>query len=129
MFIEKEIKSILEAINRFYEDRFPLNEMSNYSGRELGLPVNIWIDGPRNLKHSKRIKVQNNYSNRFHEEDLITLTISENPQLGRTFKKVRISAKDLDKVKSWIVLNKDLLLEYAEGNMSTRELDSRLKSI
>ena len=129
MFIEKEIKSILEAINRFYEDRFPLNEMSNYSGRELGLPVNIRIDVPRNLKHRKRIKVQNNYSNRFHEEDLITLTISESPQLGRTFKKVRISAKDLDKVKSWIVLNKDLLLEYAEGNMSTRELDSRLKSI
>jgi len=129
VFIEKEIKSILEAINRFYEDRFPLNEMSNYSGRELGLPVNIRIDVPRNLKHRKRIKVQNNYSNRFHEEDLITLTISESPQLGRTFKKVRISAKDLDKVKSWIVLNKDLLLEYAEGNMSTRELDSRLKSI
>lgn len=124
-----KINELIDAINRFYDDCFPLNEMSNYSGKELNLPVNIWIDGPRNLKHGRRIKIQNNYSNNFQENDLITMTISDNPEIGKTFKKIRISNKDLKRIKEWVILNKDVLLEYTEGNMSTRELDSRLKPL
>ena len=123
------IKGIIEALNTYYQDKFPLNEMSNFHGSEFNLPVNIWIDGPRNLKHGRRIKIQNNYSDQFHEEDLISMTISDEPKLGKVFKKIRISDKDLEKVKSWIILNRDILLEYTEGNMSTLELVSRLKSL
>ena len=121
------LNELIEAINRLYEDLFPLNEMSNYHGEELNLPVNIWIDGPRNLQHGKRIKFQNNYSTKFDETNLITLTLSDNPTLGKTFKRVKVKSKDIEKIKKWILLNKDVLEDYANGNLSTRELDTKLK--
>lgn len=123
------IKEILEAFDNFLQDKFPLNEMANFSKEEFNLPVNVWVDGPRNLKHSKRIKFQNNYSNRFDETDLITLTISDNPQLGKTFKKIKISNVDIEVLKKWIVLNKDTLLQYSNGDMSTSQLIKLLKAI
>lgn len=123
------IKEILEAFDNFLQDKFPLNEMANFSKEEFNLPVNVWVDGPRNLKHSKRIKFQNNYSNSFDETDLITLTISDNPQLGKTFKKIKISNVDIEVLKKWVVLNKDILLQYSNGDMSTSQLIKLLKAI
>lgn len=123
------IKEILEALDNFLQDKFPLNEMANFSKDEFNLPVNVWVDGPRNLKHSKRIKFQNNYSNRFDETDLITLTISDNPQVGKTFKKIKLSNTDIEMLKRWVVLNKDVLLQYSNGEMSTSQLIKLLKAI
>ena len=123
------IHEILEALENLIQDKFPLNEMSNYRKDDFNLPVNIWIDGPRNLKHSKRIKFQNNYSDKFDETDLLTLTISDKPILGRTFKKVKVKEKDLELIKEWIILNKNILLEYTLGQMSTKELNEKLKSL
>lgn len=123
------IKEILEAFDNFLQDKFPLNEMANFSKDEFNLPVNVWVDGPRNLKHSKRIKFQNNYSNRFDETDLITLTISDDPQVGKTFKKIKISNADIEVLKKWVVLNKDILLQYSNGDMSTSQLIKLLKAI
>jgi len=40
------INEILEALDNILQDKFPLNEMSNYRRGEFGVPVNIWIDGP-----------------------------------------------------------------------------------
>ena len=123
------IKEILEALDNALQDRFPLNEMSNYRKGKYNLPVNIWIDGPRNLQHGKRIKFQNNYSDKFDETDLLTMTISDDPKLGKTFKKVKVKQKDIDTIRSWVILNKDILLEYSEGNMASDELSEKLKSL
>jgi len=77
------------------------------------------------MKHSKRLKFQNNYSDKFDESDLLSMTICDNPKLGKVFKKINIKDKDIEKIKQWIILNKDTLLEYAEGNMSTSELGQK----
>lgn len=121
------IRSLNESLINMYEDCFPVNEMAHYSGKDLNLPMNVWIDGPRRLRHSKRIKIQNNYSDRFQEDNLINVTLSDEPRLCKTFKKVLIKEKDLDKVRSWILMNKDVLLRYSEGQMSTKELTDSLK--
>ena len=121
-----DIKELIEALRSHCEDKFPLNEMSNFSGKELNLPVNIWIDGPRNLKHGKRVKIQNNYSTKFQEDDLISMTISDDPKLGKVFKRVKVSNSDLKKVRQWILLNKEVLLKYTEGEMSTQTLVNSL---
>lgn len=123
------IQEILEAFDTFKQDLFPLNEMSNFRQGEFNLPVNVWIDGPRNLKHSKRIKFQNNYSTNFDETDLISITISNNPKICKTFKKIKIENKHIEQLKKWIVLNKSVLEEYSLGNMSTSELQQQLKSL
>lgn len=122
-------KSLNEILSIYLEDKFAIQEMANYKASELNLPVNIWIDGPRNMKHGKRIKVQNNYSTNFTPNDLISITISDKPELGKTFKKVKISNKDINIIKQWIILNKQVLEEYSEGKISTRELDNLLKSL
>lgn len=118
-----------EMLQVYLEDKFAIQEMANYKAKELNLPVNIWVDGPRELKHSRRIKAQNNYSTNFTPGDLISITISDKPKVTRTFKKINIENKDIDRLKQWIVLNKQALLDYADGKLSTRELDGILKPL
>ena len=123
------IQELIEALDTFLQDKFSMNEMSNYKGKKYNLPVNICVDGPRALKHGKRIKFQNNYSEKFDETDLLTLTISEEPQLGKTLKKIRIKNRDIEKLKQWVILNKDILFQFADGNIDSQELGSMLKPI
>ena len=120
-------KDLNEKLQIFLEDKFAIQEMANFKGNELNLPVNIWVDGPREMKHGKRIKLQNNYSTNFMTGDLITLTISENPTLGKTFNKIKIKNKDIEKVRQWIIQNKNILELYADGKISTKELLEQIK--
>lgn len=123
------IQELLEALDTLLHDKFPINEMSNYKGKKYNLLVNIWVDGPRALKHGKRIKFQNNYSEKFDETDLLTLTISDEPQLGKTFKKVKVKNKDIEKLKQWVILNKNVLLQFANGDIDSQDLGAMLKPI
>lgn len=123
------IQELLEALDTLLHDKFPINEMSNYKGKKYNLPVNIWVDGPRALKHGKRIKFQNNYSEKFDETDLFTLTISDEPQLGKTFKKIKVKNKDIEKLKQWVILNKNVLLQFANGDIDSQDLGAMLKPI
>lgn len=125
----KSIKELLEAFEIFFEDKFAIQEMANYKANELNLPVNIWIDGPREMKHGKRIKAQNNYSTNFTPGDLISITIADEPKIGKTYKKINIKNKDIEKLKQWIKINKQVLEDYANGNLSTRELDKLLQPL
>ena len=120
-------KDLNEMLQIYLEDKFAIQEMANFRGSTFNLPVNIWIDGPREMKHGKRIKVQNNYSTNFMVGDLISLTIEDNPRLGKTAKKVQIKTKDIEIIKRWIVENKQVLLRYSNGELSTEELIQLLK--
>lgn len=122
-------KDLNERLQIFLEDKFAIQEMANFKGEEFNLPVNIWIDGPREMKHGKRIKIQNNYSTNFMLGDLISITISDNPQLAKTFNKIKIKNKDIEKVKKWIIENKQVLEMYADGKLSTKQLVNELKPL
>ena len=90
-------KDLNEKLQIFIEDKFAIQEMANFKGNEFNLPVNIWIDGPREMKLGKRIKIQNNYSTNFMTGDLISITISNEPKIGKTFNKIKIKSKDIEK--------------------------------
>ena len=122
-------KDLNEKLQIFLEDKFAIQEMANFKGDEFNLPVNIWIDGPREMKHGKRIKIQNNYSTNFMTGDLISITISNEPKIGKTFNKIKIKSKDIEKIKQWIIQNKDILEQYVDGNISTKELIVQLKPL
>lgn len=115
-------KELKEALQIFIEDKFQIQEMANFRGSKFNLPVNIWIDGPREMKHGKRIKIQNNYSNRFTPNDLLSITISDNPKLGRTFHKINIKNRDIEIIKVWVLQNRQTLEKYADGELATDEL-------
>ena len=118
-----------ELLQIYIEDKFKIQEMANFKGATFNLPVNIWVDGPRDMPHGKRIKIQNNYSTNFTQGDLVSITIEDSPRVSKTFKRVQIKDKDLERVKSWIILNKDALLAYANGDFGTEDLVQKLQPL
>ena len=58
-----EITKLNEELEKFleeeYNDNFPITEMVDVSKQRTNLPVIIWVDGPRNTPHARRIKFAN----------------------------------------------------------------------
>jgi len=102
-------------------DEDSIYEMSNFMKAESGLPVNLWLDTAENYKrggHWKRIKVQNNYGDKFRNDDLFSITISDNPEIKPPNVKVKISNDDVEIIKNFIKTNKDLLLKLADQEIN-----------
>ena len=104
-----------------------LYEFADLVPEDTGLTVVVWIDGPRKMKHGKRIKFQNNNSNRLNGGEIIPMTITDDPQIPKSVTtKLKISNKDLNKIKSWIKLNKEVLLDYSNGLITTKQLYNKI---
>ena len=133
MSIEKINQKYHEAIQDMLEQELvninedTLCEMASLSPDETNLPCLVWADGPRNMKHGLRIKFQDSLCSRDDGSPMIPITISDNPQIPNSVKaKLTLSSKDLEKVKRWVVLNKDVLTQYAKGTLSTKQLLDRI---
>ena len=136
---EKSIKKIneelaealnkAENIQKFLEEDYiksnkqPLYEFADIVPEDTNLVCVIWVDGPRKMPHSKRVKFQNNTSTSLNGGELIPITISDNPQIPNKIKsKLNIKEKELTRIKQWIILNKQILLDYADGKITTKKL-------
>lgn len=105
-----------------------LLEMANISKKTTKLPVNIWIQCEMTTQHNKpRIKFQNNYANKFETDDLVPLSIEDNPTILANNVKLNISSKDLQKVIDWVVKNKILLLKLWKLTISFDEFLVKMK--
>lgn len=120
------MKELLEQLRQINEDQ--LWEMANLHPRDTGLPVIVWADSNRQMKHGLRIKFQNSYSDKTDSSSLVPMTISEDPQIPVQVK-LRISKADLQKVQQWVILNKDLLVAYAEEKITTKDFVNSLKTL
>ena len=128
-----EFEKLNEELEKFLEDeyngKFTINEMVDISKAKTNLPVIIWVDGPRNIPHAKRIKFANDYGNKLSGVELIPMTI-ENPHVPEKLQsKVKIKNKDVDKISEWISLNVDLILDYMEGNIDTETFLSKIQGV
>lgn len=120
------MKELLEQLRQINEDQ--LWEMANLHPRDTGLPVIVWADSNRQMKHGLRIQFQNSYSDKTDSSSLVPMTISEDPQIPVQVK-LRISKADLQKVQQWVILNKDLLAAYAEEKITTKDFVNSLKTL
>lgn len=132
----KEIKEMNEELEKFLEEEYieankqPLYEFADLVPEDTNLCCVIWVDGPRNMKHAKRIKFQNNTANKLNDGEMILITISDNPQIPNSVKsKLQIKEKDLTRIKEWIILNKETLLAYANGDITTKRLYQKIKRL
>ena len=101
----------------------PILEFADLTPKETNLKCVIWVDGARNMKHGKRIKFQNNTSSRLNGGELIPVTICDNPDVPEKLKsKIQIKQKELNRIKQWILLNKQVLIDYADGKITTGDL-------
>lgn len=102
-----------------------LYEMSNLSVKKTGLDYIVWI-APQSgkEKHSARIKIK-------VDNSFISITIDDNPEVIKKNKNISIDSKKLNKIFSWVRLNKESLLKYwnGKGNVGIDEILPELKKI
>ena len=116
MKIQKRYKPLFEMEK--------LEEMANLTKEDTGLDYIVWIYPKTNKEgHWARIKVQVDKNNR------IPMSISDNPEWK--VDEVSVPSKKGNKIKKWIILNKDILLQYwnSEGEMSLKVVFSKLKKV
>ena len=86
----------------FESDFDLLTEMSNISKQKTGLDYIVWLfPNTGKEKHGERIKIKVN-------NDYVPITISDEPEV-KSF--VKIDSKKLNKIKNWIILNKEILVK------------------
>ena len=133
-FIEDQnYETIDELLQTVYSDEMLL-EMANISQNTTGLDVIIWVQtnntqspGKHNLP---QIKFQNNTSTKIQINELIPISISDNPEIllkNNDLNKIKISQAQINAVKLWIVKNKEILIDYWEEKITTDELFQKLK--
>ena len=108
--------------------------MANISQNTTGLDVIVWvqtINTQSNVKHNlPRIKFQNNTSTKIQINELIPISISDEPKIllkNNDLNKIKISQEQINEVKLWIVKNKEILIDYWGENITTDELFQKLK--
>ena len=108
--------------------------MANISQNTTGLDVIVWvqtINTQSNVKHNlPRIKFQNNTSTKIQINELIPISISDNPQIllnNNDLNKIKISQAQINVIKQWIIKNKEILIDYWEEKITTSELWQKLK--
>ena len=74
------------------------------------------------------IRFQDNISAKVQMDDLVSVSISDNPELlGCDIDNIKIDLCKIDAIKDWIVNNKCILLDYWYGLITTDILFERLK--
>ena len=133
-FIEDQnYETIDELLQTIYTDEMLL-EMANISQNTTGLDVIIWVQtnntqstGKHNLP---RIKFQNNTATKIQINELIPISISDEPKIllkNNDLNKIKISQAQINEVKLWIVKNKEILIDYWKEKITTDELFQKLK--
>jgi hypothetical protein len=103
-----------------------LLEMANITSNETGIDdVVIWI-GPSPSMHGHKIKVSN-IPNKISSDNLFTITIPDFNIIGDINSKF-INDSKLNKIKEFLTINNESIIEYSEYKLSTKEfLDKLIK--
>ena len=133
-FVEdRNYETIDELFQTVYTDEMLL-EMANISQNTTGLDVIIWVqtDNTQSAwKHNlPRIKFQNNTATKIQINELIPISISDEPKIllkNNDLNKIKISQEQINEVKLWIVKNKEILIDYWKEKITTDELFQKLK--
>jgi hypothetical protein len=106
-----------------FSGRDELEEMAGLKKPDSGLPVNLWLDDSHAYihgRHAKRIKFQGDYGNNTNRENLFPMTVSkDNPQIpSKLLPKIKLPAKDIDAIKTFVKNNADLLDKLADEKIT-----------
>ena len=130
---DQNYETIDELLQTVYTDEMLLY-MGNFSQNATGLDVIVWvqtINTQSNVKHNlPRIKFQNNTSTKVQINELIPISISDNPEIllkNNDLNKIKISQAQINGIKQWIIKNKEILIDYWEEKITTSELWQKLK--
>jgi hypothetical protein len=100
-----------------------LEEMAGLRKADTGLPVNLWLDDSHAYirgRHAKRIKFQGDYGNNANVSNFFSMSLSkDDPQIpAKQLPKLKLPARDVDAIKTFVKNNADLLDELADEKIS-----------
>lgn len=93
-----------------------LFEMANLSPKRTGLPFVVWISPRAGAPHDVRVKVSR--EPKVHPSDLISVTVRPGVQVAAGGK---LSPYELDLLREWIDLNRDVIVRYWDGEIEYAE--------
>jgi hypothetical protein len=123
--MQKQILSLYETFRIFgFRGSEDLFEMSNLREKTTGIPLIIWVSA-KNANHGARVKLQ--WGDTVKRSISISLH-KDNPTImaGNSSK---VSVEILNKVKAWIVLNYDVLMQYWKLEIGTVDMIAGIKPI
>jgi hypothetical protein len=111
----------------------PLWEMAGLRKSDSGLPVNLWLDDSKwytKAGHWKRIKFQGDHGNNVNTGNLYSMTISENPVIMPPDAeiKIKLSSREIEKIKQFVRLNYKLLSDLADAKISFIKFSELMKT-
>ena len=122
--MNKLSEMLMEALG--YEVH-PLNEMANFSKKDTSLPMIVWKQVKQPMQHNTpRMKFANNTNNNLLPQDLVPISISDDPQILSKKTKLKISNSDFEKLRQWIIDNKENLLKVWNGEISMLQFGNEM---
>lgn len=93
-----------------------LFEIANLSPKRTGLPFVVWISSKAGAPHDVRVKVSK--GPKVPASELISVAVRPDIHVvgGGT-----MTAHDLDLLRKWITLNRDVILKYWDGEIEYTE--------
>lgn len=97
-------------------------EMPVLNKKITGLNTLIWVDNTRVKQHGNRIKFKYDEDN--NTNNWATMTIDdENPVVKNMNRRQKISDKDINNIKQFVIYNYDILSQMADDNTMKYETD------
>ncbi len=97
--------------------------LSCFGKNETHLPMTIWIEVKRSEddRRTPMVRFADNTSGSFvyDDDDVIPISISEDPRILVTDFDLKISDSDLGKLRRWIIAHIDPLLRHWHGEIDT----------
>jgi hypothetical protein len=93
-----------------------LFEMASISAKRTALPFVVWISPRAGAPHDVRVKVSK--GPRVHSSELVSVAIRPDVQVVGGGK---MTAHDLDLLKKWVGLNRDVIIRYWDGDIEYTE--------
>ena len=116
-----------EYYQKFIQESRDLFEMANIEQEDTGLSVVVYVS-PAQGNHGPRIKFMNDYGSAYDFDNAIPMTISDVPEISVSFKP-KIKSKDIQLIKRWVILNKDILLDYWNHKVTTKQMINSVERV
>lgn len=110
----------MDLLNELMNDSFNF-EMATLKKKRSGLPINLYLDDSGsyiNCGHSPQIKFQHNKNDSSDTNNMISMTISDNPEIPVEYKQQLdgFNEKDITAIKQFVMNNKIILLRLCDAN-------------
>lgn len=99
------------------ESKQPINEMATLRRKDSNLPMDIWLDeGATFQGHAPRIKFRASKEQK-NTDEFSSMTLTNPPVIENFPRKHNVSTKDIRALREFVIMNMDLLLKLANGEI------------